>query len=457
MITFIYGIVGLGTGSVGRKYQALPVRISNVIAIIFFLAGIVYGSLSLYLAPQLTVICIALTIGSSLVLLLNYLQMVSLARFALNLLICVDVAICHGSIVQPSEPLLVSIYLSQFAFAFLPFIYVDLRERWLLLSTVVIALAIFVFQPYTNDLIKIQMDSSAYRELLFTTPTYVFSIGILLFCMLLLQTKNVSNEVRVQKLYDDIQGRNQEIEEKQKALLQTLKENKETAAKEERRNWVSKGLSQFSDLLRGEIDQRFYSNVATQLVNFMEINQVGIYVVEEEEDTPIIELKSCYAFDREKFLEKRIEIDQGLVGQCYLEQEEIFLKEVPESYIHIKSGLGDAPPRCVLIVPMVHEYKVEGIIELASFKVLEDHEIEFVKRLSTSMAAFVASNRINSKTKLLLQKFKQQSEELSAQEEEMRQNLEEMQATQEEIHRKEQEYINRIDALEQELKQTQNA
>jgi hypothetical protein len=106
---------------------------------------------------------------------------------------------------------------------------------------------------------------------------------------------------------------------------------------------------------------------------------------------------------------------------------------------------------------MVHEYKVEGIIELASFKVLEDHEIEFVKRLSTSMAAFVASNRINSKTKLLLQKFKQQSEELSAQEEEMRQNLEEMQATQEEIHRKEQEYINRIDALEQELKQTQNA
>ena len=132
------------------------------------------------------------------------------------------------------------------------------------------------------------------------------------------------------------------------------------------------------------------------------------------------------------------------------------MKEVPPSYINITSGLGDATPKCILIVPLTHEENVEGIIELASFNVLQEHEIQFVEKLAESLASYVASNRINMKTKDLLARFQQQSEELRAQEEEMRQNMEEMQATQEEIHRKEKEYIQRIEELKKELgKKTQ--
>jgi transcriptional regulator with GAF, ATPase, and Fis domain len=189
----------------------------------------------------------------------------------------------------------------------------------------------------------------------------------------------------------------------------------------------------------------------------MHINQAGIYIVEEDDDEEkIIELKACYAFDRNKFLQKKIEIGQGLVGQCYLEKQRIFLKEVPDSYINITSGLGDATPKCVLIVPLVHEEKVEGIIELASFNILKEHEIEFVEKLAGSLAAYVAGNRINLKTKILLEKFQQQSEELQAQEEEMRQNMEEMQATQEEIYRKEKEYVQKIAELEMELEKNRS-
>jgi septal ring factor EnvC (AmiA/AmiB activator) len=106
---------------------------------------------------------------------------------------------------------------------------------------------------------------------------------------------------------------------------------------------------------------------------------------------------------------------------------------------------------------MVQEGNVEGIIELASFHVLEEHEIEFVEKLAESLAAFVSSNRINMKTKILLEKFQQQSEELRAQEEEMRQNMEEMQATQEEIHRKEKEYVQKIADLKVELEKNKSA
>ncbi|MDZ7607054.1 MAG: GAF domain-containing protein [Cyclobacteriaceae bacterium] len=173
--------------------------------------------------------------------------------------------------------------------------------------------------------------------------------------------------------------------------------------------------------------------------------------MEEEHGEKIIDLKSCYAFDRNKFLKKKIEIGQGLVGQCYLEKAPIFLKEVPESYLYITSGLGDAPPRCILLVPMIHENTVEGIIEIASLTVLSTYEIEFAEKFASLLASFVAGNRINQRTKTLLEKFQIQSEELRSQEEEMRQNMEEMQATQEEMHRKEQEYVQRITELENEI------
>jgi uncharacterized membrane protein YcgQ (UPF0703/DUF1980 family) len=94
---------------------------------------------------------------------------------------------------------------------------------------------------------------------------------------------------------------------------------------------------------------------------------------------------------------------------------------------------------------------VEGVIEIASFNELEQHEIYFVESFSETLASFISSNRINVKTKYLLEQSQQQSEELKAQEEEMRQNMEEMQATQEDIHRNEQEYLGQIKELEKEL------
>ena len=452
MISLFNRIINFGTDAVEGTYKVGVVRISNIIALIFLLAGLAYGAISYYLAPELINVCIILFVGSAFILLINYLEMIDLSRLLLTLLISLDVAIYHGYIVQSGEPLIVSIYLGQFVVALLPWIFIDIRERWLLTFALLISLSIFIIQPWTNEYLEKEMDASIFRESIFTIPTYIFSIVALLFCMFLLQMKNLNNEKRVNKLFEDIQIRNKEVEQQQAELLETLEQNKKASEAEEKRNWIAKGISQIGDLFRGEINDRFYQNLSSALVDFMKINQAGIYIVEDDDDEEkIIELKACYAFDRNKFLQKKIEIGQGLVGQCYLEKQPIFLKQVPDSYIHITSGLGDATPKCVLIVPLVHEEKVEGIIELASFNILKEHEIEFVEKLAGSLAAYVAGNRINVKTKILLEKFQQQSEELQAQEEEMRQNMEEMQATQEEIYRKEKEYVQKIAELEFEL------
>lgn len=455
MIAIVDKIYNLGTQEIKEDYKIAVVKISNIIAIIFLITGVIYGVISSYLAPELITVCILLFVGSAVILFLNYLQLVDFSRFVLNLVISLDVAIYHAYIVQPGESLIVSIYIGQLVVAILPWIYIDIREKWLLISTLAITFIIFMMQPWTNEYLNIAMDSGIFRQQIFTIPTYLFSIAALLFCMYLLQIKNLEADNNNKELLKDIQARNDKMEEQHEQLSKTLEDNKISNEAEDKRNWIAKGISEIGNTMRGDVDEKFYQHLVSELVNFMNINQAGIYTVEEDEGQTFgdkhIELKACYAFDRNKFLKKRIEVGQGLIGQCYLEKERIYIKEVPESYINITSGLGGSTPKCILIVPLIHEENVEGLVEIASFDELEEHEIEFVERLTETLASFIASNRINQKTKLLLEQSQQQSEEMRAQEEEMRQNMEEMQATQEEVSRKEKEYVERIEELEKEL------
>ncbi|MCK5701265.1 MAG: hypothetical protein KAI29_08935, partial [Cyclobacteriaceae bacterium] len=305
MIPFVKKIYYLGTQEIEEDYKIAVVRISNIIAFIFLMTGVIYCAISVYLAPQLVNVCILLFIGSAVILLLNYLQLVDLSRLVLTLVISLDVAIYHGYIVQPGESLIVSIYIGQFVVAVLPWIYFDIREKWLLISALIITLLILVAQPLTNEFLHIEMDSSIFRAKIFTIPTYTFSIAALLFCMYLLQNKNLIADKNAKKLLKDFQGRNEEMKEQQEKLVKTLEENKLSNEAEEKRAWISKGIAELGDLLRGDIDTNFYQHLVSAIVKFMKINQAGIYTVEEGdnhmENETFLELKSCYAFDRNKF------------------------------------------------------------------------------------------------------------------------------------------------------------
>lgn len=208
------------------------------------------------------------------------------------------------------------------------------------------------------------------------------------------------------------------------------------------RMWVTEGISKFAEIVRQHQDNMevLADTLTSNVANYLKVNQAFLYFVEEEEEQKVLKLFGCYAYDRKKFKEKTIQPGEGLVGQTYLEKEVTYIKDIPPNYVQITSGLGEATPTTLLIVPLKFNEQIEGVIELASFNEFKQYEIDFLERIGEIIASAIINIRASVKMKDLMQTMQGQSEEMKAQEEEMRQNMEELQATQEEVSRKAQEY-----------------
>lgn len=225
-----------------------------------------------------------------------------------------------------------------------------------------------------------------------------------------------------------------------KRLLKVDVEREIRQKEEKIRNWHVEGIAKFGELLRNHsnnLDGLSYSLIS-ELIKYVEINQGGLFILyEDKQNNPYFLLKAAYAYDRNKYLHKRVEYHEGLIGRCANEKKTIYMTNVPENYLRITSGLGGKKPGSLLLVPLILNDVLHGVIELASFEEFKEYKIEFVEKLSESISSMISNIRINEKTRVMVKELQEQTRELTQQEEELRQNVEELQATREEMERKE--------------------
>jgi transcriptional regulator with GAF, ATPase, and Fis domain len=241
-------------------------------------------------------------------------------------------------------------------------------------------------------------------------------------------------DVQLNASPDDILGKSLE---RMKKNLQKAQEREHL--EKEINDFKNIGLVEIGKILRAETHIEQMSNkIISLLAKYMKVEMGAIYLRQEDRRDQIthIQLIAAFAYDKFKFLNLQILPGSGLVGTAFLEKESIFLTEIPENYIKIRSALGEINPKCLLLSPLISNEEVIGVLEIASIRILKDFEIEFVNTISESIASSILNVKRNLQTVQLLEEAKQLTVEMQEKEEELKQNMEEMKASQEETAHK---------------------
>jgi len=225
------------------------------------------------------------------------------------------------------------------------------------------------------------------------------------------------------------------------ALIEMRDNLKKVADEDKKRNWATSGMAKFGDILRNYSNdyEKLSDEIIINLVRYIDANQGALFIIEDKDEAdkeePYMTLTACYAWNKKKFMDKKVHKGEGLAGQAWLEGDTIYVTDIPDDYVKITSGLGSANPKSILIVPLKVNDEIYGVIEIASFIEIEKYKVEFIEQLSESIASTISNVKTNERTQKLLKDSTMMTEQMRAQEEEMRQNMEELQATQEKIQR----------------------
>jgi HAMP domain-containing protein/signal transduction histidine kinase/DNA-binding response OmpR family regulator len=234
-----------------------------------------------------------------------------------------------------------------------------------------------------------------------------------------------------------------------------------TTERNTEQDWLKTNLARFTGMLQGQRDLgtvgRMLLSELAPLVNA----QQGVIYQMESEDTAGMVMLSAFAGDGDNGHLRQLKLGEGLIGQCALEKRRMLITDLPpDRTVTIRSGLVEAVPRNVIVLPILFEDRVKAVIELASLGIFTASQLAFLEQLTASIGIVLNSIEATMQTEGLLKQSQQLAAELQAQQKELQQTNEQLALKAQqlaeqnvEVERKNQEIEQARRALEEKAKE----
>ncbi|MGN6819667.1 MAG: HAMP domain-containing protein, partial [Sphingomonas sp.] len=220
-------------------------------------------------------------------------------------------------------------------------------------------------------------------------------------------------------------------------INEMIRNLKDQTLKNAEQDWLKTNLARFSRMLQGERDLSTVSNLIMSELAPLVGAQYGVfYVTNRDGDDTVLELAASYGAESRDALKPVFQLREGLIGQSAADKRPIMLEEVPADFIRIGSGLGEARPANVTILPALFEDEVKAVIELASFSEFNETHQNFLDQLMESVGIVLNTIAATMRTEGLLKQSQLLTQELQARQTELTTKQEELHNTNEELEEK---------------------
>ena len=196
-------------------------------------------------------------------------------------------------------------------------------------------------------------------------------------------------------------------------INEMIRNLKDTTLKNAQQDWLKTNLARFTRLLQGQRDlQAVTKLILSELAPLVSAHHGVFYMMDSQESDARLRMIASYGYRSSRKLPTSFLPGEGLVGQCALEKNRIWLTDVPRDYIVVSSGLGAAPPTNIVVLPILFEQQVKAVIEIASLDRFTETHLSFLDQLMESIGVVLNTIEANSRTESLLTQSQSLAQEL---------------------------------------------
>ncbi|WP_414691143.1 HAMP domain-containing protein [Noviherbaspirillum sp.] len=204
-------------------------------------------------------------------------------------------------------------------------------------------------------------------------------------------------------------------------INQMIRNLRETTQRNTEQDWLKTNLARLTRMLQGQRDIITMSRtLLSELAPLVGSQHAVLYVMQSGQNNPLhLKLMASYGYQERKNLSNEWSMGEGVVGQAAFEKQRILMTNLPDDYIQIVSGLGQAAPRNIVVLPILFEGQVKAVIELAAFERFQAIHLNFLDQLAEGLGIVFNSIETASRTEALLQQSQSLANELKSQQDEL--------------------------------------